>query len=67
MKTVGRTLFRKENIAEVCYSNKYIYTYIYMVSLQVYENFLDIYIYDYNCIYTRFNFWKYLRSFRNRK
>lgn len=38
-----------------------------MVALQVYDNFLDIYIYDFNCIYTRFNIWKYLRSFRNRK
>lgn len=52
LKTVGRTLFRKENIAEVCYSNKYIYTYIYMVSLQVYENFLDIYIYMTITVYT---------------
>lgn len=37
MKTVGKTLFQKENIAEVCYINIYI-------SLQVFDNFLNIYM-----------------------
>lgn len=44
LKTVARTLFRKENIAEVCYSNKYIYTYIYGIFTGIREFSRYIYI-----------------------
>lgn len=52
LKTVGRTLFRKENIAEVCYSNKYIYTYIYGIFTGMREFSRYIYMYMTITVYT---------------
>lgn len=50
LKTVGRTLFRKETIAEVCYSSKHIYTYIYGIFTGIRE--FSRYIYMTLTVYT---------------